>query len=178
MLLQPPVLRVLMCLLALCVGLQGLALSSMRALGRSHYHLAPSATIWVGAAAYAPPSWNLLDWAKTQQPPVSNAVFVHQGARAIALADAVDASHQHAHATRAHHAHDAHDKSAVWVAEDDGTSAQKQAEAPSRALHDLDALPVQVVPASNTPRPEGWAHLLVVATPSHVTAPLKRPPKA
>jgi hypothetical protein len=176
MLLPVPMMRLVMCLLALCVGLQGMALSSMRALGRSHYHLAPSTSApdW-GRMQRAPAMQAVLDWVKTLQPPVPNALFVHQRASADT---ALDPGHQHAHATRAHHAHDAHDRSAVWVADDDGSALQNQATLPSRALHDLDALPAHPVLAAQATRPEAWAALDAVHVQSHITAPLKRPPKA
>jgi hypothetical protein len=175
MLLPLPMIRLVMCLLALCVGLQGMALSSMRVMGRSHYHLVPSSTPTLEPMQTTAAAQTVLDWLKTLQPQAPHAVFVHQ--RTVTDAGP-DQAHQHAHATRAHHAHDANDSSAVWVADDDGSALQNPATVPSRALHDLDALPAHPALAAQTTRPEAWAALDAVHVQSHITAPLKRPPKA
>ncbi len=180
--LPAPVLRLLMCLLALCVGLQGMALTAMRAQGRSHYHATTSQIAGAVSTAEIRPLQALTVLLKNLVPDPGQAIFVHRREALRATAGTQFQTsvldHPHAHAVRASHGHDAHDRTAVWVGEDDGKTVQNQTDAPSRALHDLDGLSTQSPAPADTSRSKAWAVAPNALVTSLLTPPPKRPPRA
>ena len=166
-----PVLRYLLCLIAFCIGLQGMALSAQRAAGRAHHHL--GAELAAGLASIG----------KAVAGPKSLFVHSYDVAREQ-LRDhdhptdsAQPASKAHGHAGLAHHEHDAGDATVVYIEEDHGIAAPAQVPAPTRGGHDLDGL----MRAPDAARDNGTLDLwLAAAAPmirSHVTPPLERPPQ-
>jgi hypothetical protein len=178
------ILRILMCLLALCLGLQGMALSSMRAQGRSHYHVISGPISSFASTAEIKPLQALTALLQTVVPDQGQAIFLHRRAELRATpgpqvrAQASHQTHAHAHAVRASHSHDAQDLTAVWLGEDDRQTLQSQAEAPSRGLHDLDGLPAPPPVPADTSRPQAWAIAPEKLVTSLLTPPPKRPPRA
>ena len=164
-------LRYVLCMLAFCIGLQGLALSAQRAGGRAHHHLgadlaeglASIGKAVAGPAALFVHSYDVArEKLRDHDHPIDPAQQVSKG---------------HGHAGPALHEHDAGDATVVYAEDDPGTAAPAQVPAPKRAVLDLDGLTRKPDAAPDPGRADRW---LAVAAPvfrSHITPPLERPPQ-
>ena len=166
-----PVLRYVLCMLAFCVGLQGLALSAQRAVGRSHHHLGAERAAGlasIGKAVAGPASLFVHSYDVAQEKVRDHD---HPPDRAQ------PASKAHGHAGLDHHEHDAGDATVVYAEEDHGIASPAQVPAPTRGVHDLDGL----MPRPDAPRdtgvPDCWLAVSVPVIRSHITPPLERPPQ-
>ena len=149
--------RLVLCVVASCVGVQGVALSADRVLGSRHVHVAD-----VQAPAH----------------PVGD-LDGHRYAPEIADASdrtARDGTVPH-HQEVQQHDHDVDLPGVIRVADDGGTSSQKSPASLVRSVHDLDPL----IPTLDLP-PTGQAASTRSTPPprghdSHVSPPLERPPQ-
>lgn len=185
-----PLLRWLIGLLAVCMGLQAVALSAQRTFGRAHHHISTE----------RPAGQQSLKKDVT----VARMRFVHSydvpgrqashGARPVeqvrnyersdaaghpnrpGIAHPLDQGH--GHTGLAHHDHDATDGSVVYAAVDSPTPSPGHVPAPARGVHDLDGLMRKPDWPLDTGLPDRW---LAVAAPlirSHVALVPQRPPRA
>lgn len=166
-----PALRYMLCLIAFCIGLQGIALSAQRAAGRALHHL--GAELAAGLASIG----------KAAGVPASLFVHSYDLARKT-LRDhdhppdrAQPASKAHGHARLAQHEHDAGDATVVYAEEDHGTASPVQVPAPTRGVHDLDGLTPRPETARDTGVPDRWWAFAAPIIRSHITPALERPPQ-
>ena len=144
--------RSALCVVAACVGMQGVALSAERALGGRHFHASP-----VHAAErhvsdldghrYAPEIFN----------PASDPALDHSDLQ--------------------QHDHDASMPGVMHVADEGSASSQSPHATLVRSVHDLALL----IPAFEWPPADeaalGWAATRASGFESHVSPPLERPPQ-
>ena len=144
--------RLALCVVAACVGVQGVALSAERVLGGRHFHVASVHAVArhvsdLDGHRYAPEVFDL------------------------ASDPALD------HADLQQHGHDANLPGVMHVADDGGVSSQNSHATLVRSVHDLDLL----IPAFELPpageAAGGWAATRSRGFESHVSPPLERPPQ-
>ncbi len=159
-------LRTMTCMLALCLGMQAVALSAQRVLGRVHFHRS-------AAQAVSPEPMRTPSPAHLSLP----ALFVHSyEVPRRQLRQPVAPAHPHAGLER--HEHEAGDTNVVFIDEDHGLPAPTQGPAPARGLHDLDGLMPQQTPSLAAHAPARWLALAPPLARSQLTLPLERPPRA
>lgn len=144
--------RLALCVVAACVGVQGVALSAERVLGGRHFHVASVHAVArhvsdLDGHRYAPEVFDL------------------------ASDPALD------HADLQQHGHDANLPGVMHVADDGGVSSQNSHATLVRSVHDLALL----IPAFELPpageAAGGWAATRSRGFESHVSPPLERPPQ-
>ena len=144
--------RLVLCVLASCVGVQGLALSADRVLGSRHFHV---------TAMQAPA-------------PVVSDLDGHRYAPEINDAFNRTASD---HSGVQQHDHDVAMPGVIRVAEDTDTSPQQPHAKLIRSVHDLDPL----IPRLDFPPPRQLTSIRSATAlhghASHVSSPLERPPQ-
>ena len=164
-------LRYVLCMLAFCIGLQGLALSAQRAGGRAHHHL--GADLAEGLASIG----------KAVAGPASLFVHSYDVAREKLrdhdhpIDPAQQVSKGHGHAGPALHEHDAADATVVYAEDDPGIASPAQVPAPTRGMHDLDGLMSRPDAPRDTGVPDRWLAVAAPVIRSHITPPLERPPQ-
>lgn len=188
-----PLLRWLIGLLAVCMGLQAVALSAQRTLGRAHHH----------RTAERPAGHQ----SQKEEVSVARMRFVHSydvpgrqtrhGARPVEQVRSHERSqaaghphrpdiahplsqghgHGHGHTGLAHHDHDATDASVVYAAEDSPTPSPGHLPAPARAVHDLDGLMQKPDWPHDSGPPDRWLADAPPLIRSHVAPVPQRPPR-
>ncbi len=139
--------RVVLCLVAGCLGLQGVALSADRALGGTHFHLP-------------------VTHSDAKRP---DALDGHRYALEIALPTDHQGLQQHEH--------EAGLSGVVYVADDDSASTLNPHTTLPRSIHDLDVLMRSFGSASDgdAVRPRAGVRQRLFA--SQISPPLERPPQ-
>ncbi len=151
--------RWLLCFVALCLAFQGLTLSVERARGRAHHHLDAA------RVAHAPP---ISEHGSQRHADLDG----HRYAPNLAQHG------RHRHATVSHHDHDATVDGVVYVADDDGASALNPHPTLARSIHELDVLVRPFDVPLETESAPSWANGDSRPFESHISDPLKRPPRA
>lgn len=167
-------LRLMLCALCCCIGLQAIALAAHHAQGRTHFHIE---RVKPGLALTEVPA---LHDTPHRHPAVVDhgALFRHKSSlRPDHVAETAPAPHR-SHIGLADHAHDAADASVVYVAQDDRLPGFGAQAALSPIVHDLDSLLPACVPLPPQPSTDRWPPFASAAIVSHVTQPLERPPQA
>lgn len=145
--------RLVLCVVACCVGAQGMALSAERVLGGRHFHLAATPAVVrhtgdLDGHRYAPEIFD------------------------AASPSAIE------HLDLQQHEHDVGLPGVVQVADDGHVSSHNSHATLIRSVHDLDLLiPALALPLATESAP-GWAMACSHRFDSHVSPPLERPPQA
>ncbi len=145
--------RLALCVVAGCLGVQGVALSAERALGGRHFHVAS-----VHAAARYVSDLDGHRYAPELLNPASDPVLDHSDLQ--------------------QHDHDAGMTGGVVHVADDGSASSQNPHATLiRSIHDLDLLipAFELLPGDEAAM--GWAATRSSGFDSHVSPPLERPPQ-
>lgn len=167
-----------LCMLAVCVGLQAVTVSANRAAGRAHRHAAQVEVTVLVANNHAGKHEAEPDPFEAHR----SFLFRHRssGPKQDRHDQEVGPSQRldHHHSGLAHHDHDEADASVVYVTQHDGFSSASASSALSPVVLDLDGLlpPAMLLPLQR--EPDRWPPLVTTASASHVTLPLERPPQA
>lgn len=172
-----PVVRCALCVLAFCLGLQGVALSAQRALGQAHYHL--SAARSMNQAMTGHENGNAAHDEQGHR---------HSGRGIDEPAHGPDVGHDpeaapergqvHSHAGLAHHDHAAAVDDVVYVADDDHASSPGTVATATRSVHDLDGMMPRLESLADSGSLDHRPDTGPSQFRSHVTHPLERPPRA
>ncbi len=169
--------RCILFMLALCVGLQGLAVAAQRAGGPAHVHRGAGGVVDQTAGAYAAiPEAAGHDGGNARHLPPHT-----QGAEGGAFAGHDhDHNHDHDHhdhAVPAHHAHAAGDVGVVYLGDDDRASLTGHLPSLARGANDLDALMALPALAPEPARSARWPRSATATFRSHVGDPAEPPPR-
>ena len=166
-------LRLVLCVLSCCIGLQTVAVAAHRAQGRAHFHIGKAKRAPVLAEApvlHDSPHGHAIE-------PGPAALFRHKSSLHDDHSAGPTTAPHHTHTGLAHHDHDDDDASVVHVAQDERHSGSGAQAALSTVVHDLDGLLPACVPLSRQLLPDRWPPFASTAITSHVTQPLERPPQ-
>lgn len=167
-------LRLMLCALSCCIGLQAVAVAAHHAQGQAHFHIDRLAAGLVLSEVTV-----LHDTPHTH--PVKGgpvALFRHKSNPVHEHSASPAPKPQHSHIGLAHHDHDDDEASVVYVAQDDRLSGSGAQAALSPGVHDLDNLLPARAPLPPQLLPDRWQPFAIAAITSHVTQPLERPPQA
>lgn len=157
------ILRCILCLLAACVGLQGLSISAQRIHGQEHYHVGASVS---GHAHHEAPHAHGDD-----DGPDDDGHDDHDLHHAAA-------GHAHGHDYPAHHDHAAGEEGVVYVAHGDTSPSPGHLPAVTRTGADLDGVIAYVHPVAERAGGRRWPPTGASVFRSQSHLPPERPPRA